>query len=166
MEQQTPDPKLIETMAINYFSQSKEIWESFTNEQKERVRIRMRKIWEEVYLPLPPSDVKPMAQQTAITKTAVEWFAEQAEKILIDLKKNNNTFQLELCLQGINQLEEQAKQIEKEQRFNAQMDMFFEFNNGFVGNTYLNRRNAALKYAEHYNNKTYNKSRDIHNKLD
>lgn len=49
-------------------------------------------------------------------QTPVEWFAEQAEKILIDLKKNNNMFQLELCLQGLNELEEQAKQMEREQR--------------------------------------------------
>jgi hypothetical protein len=54
-----------------------------------------------------------MAQQTQ--QTAVEWFAKQAEIILIDLAKNNNTFQFELCLHGLNDLEEQAKEMEKEQ---------------------------------------------------
>jgi hypothetical protein len=47
-------------------------------------------------------------------QTAVEWFAKQAEIILIDLAKNNNTFQLELCLHGLNDLEEQAKQMEED----------------------------------------------------
>ena len=50
-----------------------------------------------------------------MAQTAVEWFAKQAEIILIDLAKNNNTFQLELCLHGLNDLEEQAKQMEREQ---------------------------------------------------
>lgn len=48
-------------------------------------------------------------------QTAVEWFAEQAEKLLFDLSKNNNTFQLELCLHGLNELESHAKHLENRQ---------------------------------------------------
>ena len=77
-----------------------------------------------------------MAQQTA-----VEWYAEQSEKILIDLAKNNNTFQLELCLHGLNVLEVQAKQKEREQIENAYID----------GHNYPNR----IADSEQYYTQTY-----------
>ena len=48
-------------------------------------------------------------------QTAVEWFAKQAENILIDFAKNNSPFQLELCLHALNDLEVQAKEMEKQQ---------------------------------------------------
>ena len=83
-----------------------------------------------------------MAQQTA-----VEWFAEQSEKILIDLAKNNNTFQLELCLHGLNELEVQAKEMEKQQILVA-----FEegANDGYYGEGSSNK--------EKYYNEIYRKS--------
>ena len=78
-----------------------------------------------------------MAQQTA-----VEWFAEQSEKILIDLAKNNNTFQLELCLRGLNDLEEQAKQMEREQIIKAYSNgspEFFDMAKDYYTQTYTTR---------------------------
>jgi hypothetical protein len=52
-----------------------------------------------------------MAQQTA-----VEYFAEQSKKILIDFNKNRIHFRLNLCLHELNDLEQQAKEMEKQQR--------------------------------------------------
>jgi hypothetical protein len=80
-----------------------------------------------------------MAQQTA-----VEWFAKQAEIILIDLAKNNNTFQLELCLHELNDLEVQAKEMEKQQIMEAYIDGY-EYGPGFAAD------------AEHYYTETYGK---------
>lgn len=82
-----------------------------------------------------------MAQQTA-----VEWFHDKVDDLISEeLRKR------------VELLKHEAIQMENAQRFIAQMDMFFEFNNGFVGNTYINRKNAALKYAEQYHNKIFRK---------
>jgi hypothetical protein len=83
---------------------------------------------------------KPMVQQTA-----VEWFAEQSEKILIDLAKNNNTFQLELCLHGLNELEVQAKEM-----FQQQIESAWKRGDG-------EHDKVADELSKKYYNETYDK---------
>jgi DNA-binding protein H-NS len=53
---------------------------------------------------------------------------------------------------------EQAKQIENEQIINAQMDMFNHINDLYYSLDYLNRRDAALKYAADYSTRLQNET--------
>ena len=80
---------------------------------------------------------KPMAQQTA-----VEWIIQQ----LPPGYRNNRAW---------GKIIKQAKQMEKEQRINAQMDMFHRMDKSYYGLDYLNKREEAEKYAEQYYTQTY-----------
>ena len=79
-----------------------------------------------------------MAQQTA-----VEWLIDQVEDFI-------GLIPVDII--------EQAKQMEREQRINAQMDMFNHINGMDYGTDYLNRRDAALKYAEDYSTRLQNET--------
>ena len=79
-----------------------------------------------------------MAQQTA-----VEWLVEQ--------------LRMQTPLYTKNEMIEIAKQMEREQRIAAQMDMFHHMNNADYGLDYLQKRDEAEKYAEQYYNETYGK---------
>ena len=89
-----------------------------------------------------------------MAQTAVEWLeARVAERI------NNN--QMESPYWHLKQFIkdfEAAKQMEKEQRINAQMDMFNRMDKSYYGLDYLNRRDAALKYAEDYTTRLQNET--------
>lgn len=50
---------------------------------------------------------------------------------------------------------DQAKQMEKEQIMDSQMDMFNHINQNKFGLDYLNKRDAAEEYAEQYYKETY-----------
>jgi hypothetical protein len=86
-----------------------------------------------------------MAQQTA-----VEWLvSELNQKIdFIPIDKWDM----------IRDIVQAAKQMEREQRINAQMDMFNHINGLDYGTDYLNRRDAALKYAEDYTTRLQNET--------
>ena len=81
-----------------------------------------------------------MAQQTA-----VEWILDRVEDV-------DNTPEI------WDKIKAQAKQMEREQRINAQMDMFNHINGLDYGTDYLNRRDAALKYAEDYTTRLQNET--------
>ena len=85
---------------------------------------------------------KPMAQQTA-----VDWFADNIDDLISDELRER-----------VELLKNEAKQMEKEQRINAQMDMFHHINDLYYSLDYLNRREAAIKYAEDYSTRLQNET--------
>ena len=86
-----------------------------------------------------------MAQQTS-----VEWLvSELNQKIdFIPIDKWDM----------IRDIVQQAKQMEKEQRINAQMDMFHYMDKSYYGLDYLNKRAEAEKYAEDYGTQLQNET--------
>ena len=86
-----------------------------------------------------------MAQQTS-----VEWLvSELNQKIdFIPIDKWDM----------IRDIVQQAKQMEKEQRINAQMDMFHQVDKREYGMDYLNKRAEAEKYAEDYTTRLQNET--------
>lgn len=99
MAQQTPDPKLIESMALRYRHDF-----GFLDEpQKEAIRTTMKQLWEEV---VGLGFYKPTTQQTA-----VEWLVEQ--------------LRMQTPLYTKNEMIEIAKQMEKEQMEKAYKQPLF-----------------------------------------
>lgn len=84
-----------------------------------------------------------------MAQTAVEWLEHEINRR--GPKENNPP-------QWLHELYQQAKQMEKEQRINAQMDMFNHINSMDYGLDYLNKRDAALKYAEDYSTRLQNET--------
>lgn len=87
-------------------------------------------------------------------QTAVEWFFEQLTEV--DYGCINKTFlQNNNSLAGykLRELFKQAKEMEKEQRINAQMDMFHHLNELPFGMQYLDKKDSAEQFCETYGNK-------------
>ena len=89
-----------------------------------------------------------MAQQTA-----VDWLVNKFQKFLSYYEGNHKAEPY--TIQELSNDFEQAKQMEKEQRIAAQMDMFHHMDNSDYGLDYLQKRDEAEKYAEQYYNETY-----------
>ena len=92
-----------------------------------------------------------MAQQTAL-----EQLESKFQKFLLYYEGNHKAEPY--TIQELSNDFEQAKQMEREQRINAQMDMFNHINGMDYGTDYLNRRDAALKYAEDYSTRLQNET--------
>ena len=80
-----------------------------------------------------------------MAKTAVEWLVSKTE---LNYYSDSDTL---LAIK-------QAKQMEREQRINAQMDIFNHINTMDYGLDYLNKSDAALKYAEDYYTRLQNET--------
>jgi hypothetical protein len=137
MAQQTPDPKLIDSMAMRY----RHDFGLLEEPHKEAIRTTMKQLWEEVvglgfYKDKQFGNSEQLAQQTA-----VEWLEEQflRERFVYDFDFDK------------------AKEMFQQQIEDAQMDMFYKNNNIPFGMHYLIKRDEALKYTEQYYTQTYGK---------
>jgi hypothetical protein len=110
MAQQTPDPKLIDSMAMRY----RHDFGLLEEPHKESIRITMKQLWEEVvglgfYKDEQFGNSEQLAQQTA-----VEWFIDYLEEHLLAYDMKINIKQTEAYIW--------AKEMDKQQKKYAWVD--------------------------------------------
>ena len=89
-------------------------------------------------------------------ETAIDWLESKFQKFLLYYEGNHKAEPY--TIQELSNDFAQAKQMEREQRINAQMDMYHHINGMDYGMDYFITRDAALKYAEDYSTRLQNET--------